>query len=84
MHVNLVHWNSLHPKKAIIPNFCGQTLNFFGKNHKTRIIKLGLLRSFGAEGLGSNIYKKLCNTFYNAVAVEYTLYLARPQSKVTI
>ena len=28
--------------------------------------------------MGSNIYKKWCNNFYNMASVEYTLYLARP------
>ena len=36
MNVNLVHWNSLHPKKAIIPTFSGQTPNVLGENQKTR------------------------------------------------
>ena len=36
MNVNLVHWNSLHPKKAIIPTFSGQTPSSLGENHKTR------------------------------------------------
>ena len=36
MNVNLVHWNSLHPKKAIIPTFSEQTPNFLGENQKTR------------------------------------------------
>ena len=35
-HVNLVHWNSLHPKNAILPTFLGQTPNFLCENHKTR------------------------------------------------
>ena len=35
-HVNLVHWNSLHPKKAILPTFLGQTPHFLCENHKTR------------------------------------------------
>ena len=36
MNVNLVHWNSLHRKKAIIPTFSGQTPNFLGENYNTR------------------------------------------------
>ena len=36
MNVNLEHWNSLHPKKAIIPTFSGQTPNFLGENQKNR------------------------------------------------
>ena len=72
-HVNLVHWNLLHPKNAI----------FSVKITKPELItytirKLGPLRSFWAQGLGSKIYKKWCNNFYNAVAVECTLYHARP------
>ena len=35
-YVNLVHWNSLHPKNAIIPTFLGQTPHFLCENHKTR------------------------------------------------
>ena len=30
MHVNLFHWNSLHPKKAMLPTFSGQTPHFLG------------------------------------------------------
>ena len=35
-HVNLVHWNSLHPKNVILHTFKGQTPNFLCENHKTR------------------------------------------------
>ena len=35
-YVNLVNWNSLHPKNAILPTFLGQTPNFLCENHKTR------------------------------------------------
>ena len=28
MRVNLLHWNSLHSKKAILPTFSGQTQHF--------------------------------------------------------
>ena len=35
MDVNLVHWNSLHLKKAVLPTFLGQTPNFLVKNHET-------------------------------------------------
>ena len=35
-HLNLVHWNSLHPKRAILPTFSGQTPHFLGENLKTR------------------------------------------------
>ena len=40
MHVNLVHWNSLHSKNAILPTFSGLTPDFLGKNHKTRTYNL--------------------------------------------
>ena len=36
MRVNIVHWNSLHSKKAILPTFSGQTPHFLGEIHKTR------------------------------------------------
>ena len=36
MRVNLVHWNSLHSKKAILPTFSEQTPHFLDENHKTR------------------------------------------------
>ena len=36
MDVDLMHWNSLHPKKAIIHLFAGQTPNFLSENQKTR------------------------------------------------
>ena len=35
-HVNLVHWNSLHPKKAILPTILGQITNLLGDKLKTR------------------------------------------------
>ena len=44
------------------------------------IRKLGPLLSFWAQGWGSNIYKKWCNNFYNAMEVECTLYHARPHT----
>ena len=34
-NVNLVHWNSLHPKKASWPNFSEQTPHFLSENNKT-------------------------------------------------
>ena len=33
---NLVHWNSLHPKKAILPTVLGQTPCFHSENHIPR------------------------------------------------
>ena len=36
MHLNLVYWNSLHLKKAVLPTFKGQTPHFLSENHKTR------------------------------------------------
>ena len=33
-YVNLVHWNSLHPKNAILPTFLVQTPHFLCKNEK--------------------------------------------------
>ena len=49
MHINLVHWNSLHPKKAIIPTFSGQNQIFSVKTTNPELTtytigKLGLLR----------------------------------------
>ena len=78
-HVNLVHWNSLHPKNAILLTFLGQTPHFLCENHKTRTNNLHhWIAGSAAYGWGSNIYKKWFNNYYNAVAVECTLYLARP------
>ena len=34
--VNLVHWNSLHPKTPFYLLFLGQTSHFLCENHKTR------------------------------------------------
>ena len=31
MHVNLVCWNSLHPKIAILPTFLGQNPHFLSE-----------------------------------------------------
>ena len=39
-HVNLVHLNSMHPKKVIYLLFSVQTPHFLGENHKTRTNKL--------------------------------------------
>ena len=36
MHVNFVYWISLHPKKAILPTFLGQTPHFISEKQKTR------------------------------------------------
>ena len=35
-HANLVHWNSLHPKNAILPTFLGQTPHFLCENEENR------------------------------------------------
>ena len=40
MRVNLVHWNSLHSKKAILPTFSGLTSHFLCENHKARTYNL--------------------------------------------
>ena len=37
MRVNLIHWNSLQSKKAVLPTFSGQTPHFLGENHTTRM-----------------------------------------------
>ena len=37
VHVNWVYGISLHPKKAIIPTFSGQTPNFPGKNFGPKV-----------------------------------------------
>ena len=34
LHANLVQWNSLHPKKAVLPTFSGQSQHILGKNYK--------------------------------------------------
>ena len=52
-YVNLVHWNSLHPKNAILPTFLGQHHIFSVKITKPELTtytigKLGLLWSFWA------------------------------------
>ena len=36
IHVNLVYWNSLHPKIAILPTFSGQNPHFLSEKQKTR------------------------------------------------
>ena len=84
MNVNLVQWNSLNPKKAIIPTFSGQTQIFLGENNKTRINNLHHRKDSSVAVILSlrvgvqHKQKKWCNNVYNAVAVECTLYLARP------
>ena len=76
MHVNIVNWNSLDPKKAYLSTFLGQLLHFLSEMQKKNITtytigKLG-------PSLFLSLLKKWCNTFSNAVAVKCTLYLARP------
>ena len=56
-HVNLIHCNSLHPKKAILPTFSGQTPHFVGNITKPELTtytigKLSPLRSFWVKGWG--------------------------------
>ena len=34
--MNLVHWNSLHQKHAILPTFLGQTPHFLCEHQKTK------------------------------------------------
>ena len=51
MHVNLVYWNSLHPKMAILPTFWGKNPNFLSEKQKQDLTtytigKLGPLLSF--------------------------------------
>ena len=36
MHMNIVYWNSRHPKKAILPTFSGPTPHFQSEKQKTR------------------------------------------------
>ena len=43
--MNLVHWNSLHPKKAILPTFLGQTPYLHSENHKPRTNNLHHLKA---------------------------------------
>ena len=58
--MKLVHWNSLHQKKAILHTFSGQTTHFLGEDHKTRTNNLhyrkaGFVAIFLALGWGSSI-----------------------------
>ena len=85
--MNLVHWNSLHPKKAILPTFLGRTPYFHSENQKPRTnnlhhCKAGTVAVILSLREGSNIYKKWCNNIVNAVPVEYTLYLASPHGMI--
>ena len=36
MHVNYVYWIRLHPKKALLLTFLGQTPHFISEKHKPR------------------------------------------------
>ena len=45
-HVKLVHWNSLHSKKAILTTFLGQTPYFLGENHNNQILQHAPLKSW--------------------------------------
>ena len=40
MHVNFVYWISLHPKKAMLPTFLGQTPHFVSEKQKHRTCNL--------------------------------------------
>ena len=72
MHVNLVHWNSLHTKRAIIPTFSGQTPYFLGENRKTRTNNLHH-RKTGSVAIILSLRVGVQHT--QKVAVECTLYL---------
>ena len=78
-----MHVNFAHSKKTIKHTFSGPSLNFLGKNHKTRTNNLhhhkaGSVAVILSLRVGANIYKKWCIKFYNAVTGECTLYLSRP------
>ena len=75
MHVKLKHWNLPHPNNSIP--------NFLGENHKTRTNNLhhqkaGSVGCFEPEGWDPTYTKGVQYLCYNMVAVELTLYLARP------
>ena len=59
--MNLVYWNSLHPKKSNLPTFFwDKHHNFKSEKQKpnpTTIIKLGLLQSFEPKGRGPTYTK---------------------------
>ena len=62
MNVSLVHWNSLHPKKAIIPTFKKKTPNFLSENQKKTTYnlhhrKVGSVAVILSLRIGSNIHK---------------------------
>ena len=70
-------------KKAILPTFLGQTPHFLCENHKTRTDHLHYQKAWSIAiifslRVGVQHLQKWCNNFYNAVAVECRLYLARP------
>ena len=58
--VNLVYWNSLHPKNAILPTFSGQTLHFLGKMkknwtnnlHHRKAVSVAVLLRVGVQHTG--------------------------------
>ena len=89
-HVNLVHWNSLHPKMAILPTFLGQTPHFLCENHKTRTNNLHHWKAGSVSVILSlkvgvqHITKKWCKMFYTTVTVECTWYHARPRNAILI
>ena len=83
MQVNLVYWNSLHPKIAILPTFSGQNPHFLSEKQKTRSNNLHLRKAdsvavFLSLREGVQYIQKVVEYFYNVVAVKCTLYLARP------
>ena len=63
MLVNFVSWISLHPKKAILPAFLGQTPKFTSEEQKPRTNNLHHQKAGSVAVIlslrpGSNIYKK--------------------------
>ena len=89
MRENLVHWNSLHSKKAILPTFLGQTPQFLCENYKNRTYNLHHQKAWSVAVIlslrvGVQHKETEVKYFFNTVEVECTLYPARPPTEVNI
>ena len=81
MHLNIVYWNSLQSKEAVLPTFSAQTPHVLGEKQKiwTNHLhhrKAGSVSLILSLRVGVQHIEKWCNIFVNALAVKYTLYLA--------
>ena len=88
MPVNLDYLISLHPKKAILLTFSGQTPLFLGKKQEVRTNNLHHHKAWSVAvflslRLRVHHIQKKCNNFFNTWAAKYTLFPVRPHMGCT-